>query len=257
MPTTLLFLITEGFQFKPLEMLRFYLALIELIQVLYSQAHRSTHLYNDFKRQQRLKSRNTFVFIQINFLFFSFLPYWFLSTETQTRQITIICCYKAFQEFFDWSHKNPGLFMSPRIDLTLVRMNCRSIGLPLGRLNEQAQHRGPVVGRLPAFFPARAGRRRGGKGCNDFQFPALSDPFFVNNAQVVFLYQRWFKRSHFSPLTCICMTTTKHRWDILSCNLWLITFRVILLSMSIPHYSCSEAIVKNAFFSFFLPFLMG
>lgn len=34
--------------------------------------------------------------------------------------------------------------MSLRIDLTLLRMNCRSIGLPLGRLNEQAQRRGPL-----------------------------------------------------------------------------------------------------------------
>lgn len=34
--------------------------------------------------------------------------------------------------------------MSLRIDLTLVRMNCRSIGLPLGRLNEQVQRRGPL-----------------------------------------------------------------------------------------------------------------
>lgn len=46
---------------------------------------------------------------------------------------------------FDWSRKNLGLFMSPCIDLTLVRMNCRSIGLPLGRLNEEAQHPGLLL----------------------------------------------------------------------------------------------------------------
>lgn len=34
--------------------------------------------------------------------------------------------------------------MSLCIDLTLVRMNCRSIGLPLGRLNEQTQPRGSL-----------------------------------------------------------------------------------------------------------------
>ena len=35
--------------------------------------------------------------------------------------------------------------MSLCIDLTLVRMNCRSIGLPPGRLNEQEKHQGLLL----------------------------------------------------------------------------------------------------------------
>lgn len=50
---------------------------------------------------------------------------------------------KRFQESLTEVVKNLGLFMSLCIDLTLVRMNCRSIGLPLGRLNEQSTTPGP------------------------------------------------------------------------------------------------------------------
>lgn len=98
------------------------------------------------------EKKHSIVFIQINFLpgymTFSplpFLPYRLLSSESQTRQITIICCYKAFLESLTEVVKIWGLFMSLCIDLTLVRMNCRSIGLPPGRLNEQAQHWGPLL----------------------------------------------------------------------------------------------------------------
>lgn len=118
----------------------------------------SACIYNDCSsmwkyRQNRLgEKKHSIVFIQINFLpgymTFSplpFLPYRLLSSESQTRQITIICCYKAFLESLTEVVKIWGLFMSLCIDLTLVRMNCRSIGLPPGRLNEQAQHWGLLL----------------------------------------------------------------------------------------------------------------
>lgn len=66
--------------------------------------------------------------------------------------------------------------MSPRIDLTLVRMNCRSIGLPLGRLNEQAKHWGPVVGRLSLPSLPLAQERRRGTGGKDAMISRFPPP---------------------------------------------------------------------------------
>lgn len=141
---------------------------------------------------------------------------------------------------FDWSRKNLGLFMSLRIDLTLVRMNCRSIGLPPGRLNEQAQHRGLLLSCFIVFNRRRATRRR--TECNDFQFPALPTLLL---RQRLSRNQTWFKGIYFS---LFFMVTTERYCDIFvqQC-VWLMTFWVILYSISIPHYFLCKAILKTFF----------
>lgn len=162
------------------------------------------------------KKKHSIVFIQINFLpgymTFSplpFLPYRSLSSESQTRQITIICCYKAFQESLTEVVKIWGLFMSLCIDLTLVRMNCRSIGLPLGRLNEQAQHWGLLLS-ASCSIALIAGQR-----WRIISSLLPSRHCWMKPRQRLSCNWTWFI---FHSFSCICMTTTERYCDILPNN---------------------------------------
>lgn len=136
----------------------------------------------------------------------SILPYWSLCTESQTRQITIICCYKAFQESFDWSRKNLGLFMSPCIDLTLVRMNCRSIGLPPGRLNEHAQQHQGLLLSASCFIVLNRRRTMKRKGRRLRQRLSCYPWWFKGTFSPLFLTFAWRQQSVtviFCPAMCV------------------------------------------------------
>lgn len=73
-------------------------------------------------------------------------PFYYIDRAVRSHKqggLPLSAVTKRFQESLTEVVKNLGLFMSLCIDLTLVRMNCRSIGLPLGRLNEQSTTPGP------------------------------------------------------------------------------------------------------------------
>lgn len=110
---------------------------------------------------------------------------------------------------FDWSRKNLGLFMSLCIDLPLVRMNCRSMGLPPGRLNEQAQHRGLLLS-------ATCFQLEENDDANDFQFPVLLTPAWVMLDAYCPVTKDHLRTFIFCLFLAFAKRTTGHYCDILS-----------------------------------------
>lgn len=201
----------------------------------------------DFK-----KKNHSIVFIQINFLLSCVT---FFSTPLFT---ILIAQYRATNKadyhylllqsvsgIFEWSRKNLGLFMSLCIDLAFVRMNCRSIGLPPGRLNEQAKHWSLLLSAisLRTFLQKKKKRCRGveGKGCNDFQFPALAT--LLSNAPAADCPLTKDDLREFIFHCCLAFAWWQQSITEIFCPAICVTnnFMSNLYSMSIPHYSLSKA----------------